>query len=105
MAPGEYFDKRFFERYKYVSWNSKTKNISAKQLFEDLTFPIEEVLERIEVHHTKKAQSKDQRTVIEFPTSRSMIQTQYYYISGKCYTFNPDDAMKQLGIESIAVWR
>ena len=45
-----------------------------------------------------------EKTIIEFPTNQSVIQTQYYYYSGKCYTFNPDDGVKQLGIEAISIW-
>ena len=100
----EYYGRKFFGEFNYVVWNSRTKNISAKQLFEDITFSFEEVVERIELHHTKEGENVTKSTVIKLPHHQSMIQTQYYYMFGKCYTLSLNNEIKKLGIRSISVW-
>ena len=100
----EYFERKFFNQLRYVIWNSMTKNISAQQLYEDATYSYEEMIEKIEIHHTRGNDNDPLSTVITIPKHQSMIQTQHYYIHGKCYTFNPSYEAKNLGIGSISAW-
>ena len=100
----EYFDDKFFKKNKYVVWNSRTKNISASQLYEDLTFSFGELIDKLEVHHTKDTRNASKSTIIELPSQKSMIQTQHHFRSGKCYTFNPNDEIRSLGIGVISAW-
>ena len=100
----EYFERIFFNQLRYVIWNSKTKNISAQQLYDDATYSYEEMIEKIEIQHTRGNDNDPLSTVITIPKHQSMIQMQHYWIYGKCYTFNPSNELKSLGIRSISAW-
>ena len=104
IAKFEYNDAKFFNKNNYVIWNSRTKNISGQQLYEDITYSFEELIERLEVHHTKDTKNASKSTVIELPLHKSMIQTQHIFRHGKCYTFSPNDEIRSQGIEAISVW-
>ena len=104
IARFEYNDAKFFNKNNYVIWNSRTKNISASQLYEDLTYSFDELIERLEAYHTKDTKNGSKSTVIELPSQRSMIQTQHHFRHGKCYTFSPNDEIKSFGIEAISAW-
>ena len=100
----EYFERQFFNKFGYVVWNSRTNNISAQQLYEDATYSFEEMIEKIQIHHTNGNDENQKSTVITMPSHKSMIQMQHYNKFGKCYTFNPSNELKNLGIGSISTW-
>lgn len=104
IAQFEYNDAKFFNRNNYVIWNSRSKNISATQLYEDLIYSFEELIERLEVHHPKDTKNASKSTVIELQSQKSMIQIQHHFRHGKCYTFSPNDEIRSLGIKAILAW-
>ena len=83
---------------------SRNKNVSEKQVYDDVNWKFEDLIKLIKVRHREDGPNIPQNTEVTEKSHPERIQTRHHPFLGKCYTFNLDYDLKQWGIGSIDVW-
>ena len=104
----EYNDRFWYDAGKPMQFSSRKKNISDQQLFDEISYSFEELVELIEIRHFEgdPTKGKTPNTILRSSDrsfTRSMIREQRTYLKGKCFTFSPDDAIRKKGISLVSI--
>ena len=83
---------------------SRNKNVSEKQVYDDVTWKFEDLITKFKVRHREDGPNIPQNTEVTMKSHPERIQTQNHPFLGKCYTFNLDYDLKQWGVGSIEIW-
>ena len=104
----EYNDRFWFDAGKPMRFSSRKKNISDQQLLDEISYSFKELVSLIEIRHFAGDPSKGKvpNTLLKSMDEawqKSMIQEQRMYIKGKCFTFSPDDSIREKGIATLSI--
>ena len=84
-----------------MNWTSSHENISQQQLFYDSTYSLTEIVTRLKVR-TIFADEHDSYTFVpDLNLKHNFVTEQRHRLYGRCYTYLPENAIRDLGIYYI----
>ena len=91
-----------------MHFSSRKENVSDQQLFDEISYSFEELVEVIEIRHFEGDSTKGKTKNTFLKTSDksfnwSRIREQRTFIKGKYFTFSPDIALKKKGISLVSI--
>ena len=91
-----------------MHFSSRTKNITDQQLFDEISYTFEDLVDSLEIRHfvgdpTKGKTPNTLLKSLDRSFTNSMIREQRTYLKGKCFTFSPDDDIRKKGISQISI--
>ena len=85
-------------------WSSRKKNVSEKDVFEDVTWKFEDLVKKIEVRHREDGPDIPLRSEVTQNMPDQMIEIQYHPSFGKCHTYSISNQWREWGVGSISIW-
>ena len=85
-------------------WSSRKKNVTEKDLFEDVTWKFEDLVKKIEVRHREDGPDIPRRSEVTQNMPDQMIEIQYHPSFGKCHTYSVSNQWREWGVGSISIW-
>ena len=91
-----------------MRFSSRKKNITDQELFDEISYSFEELVEVIEIRHFEgdPTKGKTPNTFLKSSDTsftKSMIREQRTYLKGKCFTFSPDLVLRKKGISLVSI--
>ena len=85
-------------------WSSRKKNVTEKDVFEDVTWKFEDLVKKIEVRHREDGPVIPRNSDAMQNMQDQMIEIQYHPSFGKCHTYSVSDKWREWGVGSITIW-
>ena len=104
----EFNDRFWYDAGKPMRFSSRKENISDQQLFDEISWSFEDLVDIIEIRHFEGDPTKGKIPNTKLKSSdksftKSMIREQRTYLKGKCYTFSPDATIRKKGISLMSI--
>ena len=85
-------------------WSSRKKNVTEKDVFEDVTWKFEDLVNKLEVRHREDGPDIPKGSFVTQNMPDQMIETQYHPRFGKCHTYSVSNQWREWGVGSISIW-
>jgi hypothetical protein len=89
------------KNYNYkinLNWTSNNTLISRQKLFIDTTYSLNELVRKIRIRHLDADKHGKFSEILVLDEKAKWISENYHRSFGRCYTFYPDENMRNLGI-------
>ena len=84
-----------------LTWNSNDTSVDQQELFKDATYNLTEIVKQISIRFIQADKTGKTNTDIDLEDNLDSIKEQRHRKFGRCYTFHPTKAIRDLGVYYI----
>ena len=85
-------------RKRALTWISNDTEVNQQQLFRDATYNFTEITKKIYVRYIQADKNGKTNKVIDLENGSKSVKEQRHRGFGRCYTYHPEQSIRDLGV-------
>ena len=87
-----------------LTWSSNDTNVDEETLFQQATYSLHEIVERIYIRYIQANSEGKTNTEISVDGTSNSFKEQRHRGFGRCYTLHPERDILELGVYYLKAW-